>query len=386
MTVTATDTENETATATVTITLEDLPAVSIETRQERVLMSDGLVRFTFSATPRPTEDIRVPVAGVQDHAWFDIGDQTIDYIERDNETAPARFVFLPNAPVRGGDLTATLQAGEGYELGTPASATVEVVAADPLVTVRFAAASAAAAEDDGTVAATVRAETVAGAPKPLASVYADWSTTADTAAAPGDYTAATAQRLAFAPSGLRPVRGPLGSGADGDVTLRNDNAKESRERFLLTLGRRTDTHRLVQLANPDGTLCRDNAAGVNCGMEIVVTDDDNAAPTFPGAPYARSVAENSPPGTAVGSPVAADRHRRHDARVRPRRHGRGVVRRRPGHRAAQHRRRGGVRLRGHEHLRADGVRHRRQLHRLRGGDGDADRRRRRRARSSRARR
>ena len=61
VTVTATDDAAESDSVEVTIDLVDLPAVSIAALelQDRILMSDGRVQFTMSATPALTGDLTV---------------------------------------------------------------------------------------------------------------------------------------------------------------------------------------------------------------------------------------------------------------------------------------------------------------------------------------
>ena len=65
------------------------------------------------------------------------------------------------------------------------------------------------------------------------------------------------------------------------MAIVDDTAAENTERLYVTLARRSNTNRLVKRANSDGTLCEDNEAGVNCGAEIRILDDDgaNAHPT-----------------------------------------------------------------------------------------------------------
>ena len=275
VTVTATDGTTPT-TVTVTINMIDLPAVSIAPKSgDRTLLTDASVLFVLSSTPRPSGNLTINFSAEQDHDWFAVLTGSTHYYRPDDEFGEPGFFFRANAPVKSGDLTVTLQPGDGYELGT-AEATVEIVAADLLITVRAAAASYSPGEGDGTVTVTLAAETIAGA-----AAAADWFLPCELVhhGGHGDRRRhGFRERKRHGPvlrgGGLHATGRPLGvdpgcRGHPGD-----DTVEEETEQFHVTLTRGTDLHPLVKLANADGTLCKDNAAGVNCGTTVNILDNE----------------------------------------------------------------------------------------------------------------
>ena len=293
------------AVADVRINIEDTPTVTIGARQARVLMADGRVGFTLASAPAPTADLDVQVAVTsQDHAWFADRNSTGSYDADEDEWGAAFFEFDQggtNSPVRSGNVTATVQAGTGYEVGSPASATVAVVAAEPAVTVRATQATVTVVERTLSAAVTFRAETVVDAPPLAEDIYVSWETTEDSATAPQDYNAVATEDLVFRIGEFSVVGNRRVAQKTVAIVLVDDGVGEVRERLYATLSRHADTNRLVGLANADGTPC---TTASNCGAEIIIVDDDNASPVFTG-PFVRTVPENSAAGTRVGAPVTA---------------------------------------------------------------------------------
>ena len=228
VTVTATDGTTPT-TVTVTINVLNLPAISIAPVRARVLLTDDAATFVVSGSPAPAGNLTVPVTVQQEHAWIasvNIAGRVARYNQPDDEWESPGFALLANAPAKSGDLTVTLQPGDGYEIGT-ATATIEIVGADPLITVRAAAASYSPGEGDGTVTVTLTAETIADAPKPRGQAFSvNWSTTAGTATGGGtdfENSNGTVRFISpdFAQQGDRWVLSK-----DVEVTLVDDGVKE----------------------------------------------------------------------------------------------------------------------------------------------------------------
>ena len=276
VTVTATDGTTPT-TVTVTINVLNLPAISIAPVRARVLLTDDAATFVVSGSPAPAGNLTVPVTVQQEHAWIasvNIAGRVARYNQPDDEWESPGFALLANAPAKSGDLTVTLQPGDGYEIGT-ATATIEIVGADPLITVRAAAASYSPGEGDGTVTVTLTAETIADAPKPRGQAFSvNWSTTAGTATGGGtdfENSNGTVRFISpdFAQQGDRWVLSK-----DVEVTLVDDGVKEETEQFHVTLTRHSTLHPLIKLANADRSLCKDNAAGVNCGTTVTILDNE----------------------------------------------------------------------------------------------------------------
>ena len=273
VTVTATDGTTPT-TVTVTINVIDLPAISIapEPGKARLLITAGVVSVDLSGSPRPSGNLTINFSAQQDHDWFSSSSLTgsTHYDRPDDEYGQPSFTFLADAPVESGDFTVTLQPGDGYEIGT-AAATVEIVAADPVITVRAAEAAYSFGEGDGTVTVTLTAETIADAPKPRNSIFVNWSTTAGTATGGGtDFENGNGEVLFgsgnFTQQGTRWV-----ATKDIEVILVDDAVKEETEQFQVTLTRHSSLHPLVKLANVDRSLC---APGVNCGTTVTILDNE----------------------------------------------------------------------------------------------------------------
>ena len=271
VTVTATDGTTPT-TVTVTIDVLDLPAVSIAPEQARFLLAGGHIEFVMSVSPMPSTDLTVPYSAQQEHAWSPSLAGNALYLHEDNVWAVPTFNIRANAPAQSGEFAVTLKPGDGYELGT-ATATVAIVAADPVITVR-AAASYSAGEGDGTVTVTLTAETIADAPQPSNLIRVNWSTTADTATGGGTDFANGNGTVRFPSADFAPQGDRWVSTLDVEVTLVDDTVVEETEQFHVTLTRGTGLHPLVKLANADRSLCTGNAAGVNCGTTVNILDDD----------------------------------------------------------------------------------------------------------------
>ena len=186
--------------------------------------------------------------------------------------------FTAASPVESGDLTVTLQLGEGYELGAQSEVTVEIVAADPAITIRAVAASHEIAEDGGTQTVTLRAET--DRRRAPAAQFHKHRLEHDAGHGDGRRHGLRGRRRVccrstrpnYTQSGTRWV-----AEKQVEVAIVDDTAAEGTERLFVTLARRGSTNRLVKLANTDGTLCEANEAGVNCGAEIRILDDERAA-------------------------------------------------------------------------------------------------------------
>ena len=80
----------------------------------------------------------------------------------------ARRLF--NTPAQGATLSATVAPGPGYEPGTPSAASVQMVVADPAVTLRLEQAAYTFAENAAGAAVAVVARTEPGVPKPNRSI------------------------------------------------------------------------------------------------------------------------------------------------------------------------------------------------------------------------
>ena len=294
----------------VTIKIEDGVPVSIRAVRDRVLMTDGSVRFRLSSTATPERDLAVHVDATQSYPWFAETSQIGRYSASDDVWSDVIFTFDDggrNSPAITGELTATLAQGGGYEGGEQTSATVVIFADDPLITVRLVPASLTIYEDADRVPLEVRVATVLAAPKPQRDLVLRVKTVPDTATA-ADYGGGVAD-LRFEPEDFEEAdhtRDDFRWAASRTVFMDpvDDSEKEDRERLFIQLERLDETPRLARFVWADGTPC-DEAPGTACGTEVVIVDDDNSAPAFASASYRLQVNENVDPGTAVGEPLVA---------------------------------------------------------------------------------
>ena len=170
-----------------------------------------------------------------------------------------------------GAVTATLQAGAGYRLGTPAAATVTVGDDDPLPALSIA--DAAGAEADAPLAFAV--SLVNAAAPALGSgraVTVAWATADGSAVAGADYTAVADGTLTFAAGQ---------TGATIEVPLLGDALDEGEETFTVTLSApRTPgslLHAALQDAVATGTITDDDTRGVTVSEEALDIDEGASA-------------------------------------------------------------------------------------------------------------
>ena len=113
----------------VTINVTNLPGFSIAPQYERILLTDGRVRFVLTADTRPSAEVTfVNYTATQDEAWL-AAENLQGFLGHISEEAVniGGPDFKPDAPARSGNVTFTLQPGDGYELGATTSATVAIV-------------------------------------------------------------------------------------------------------------------------------------------------------------------------------------------------------------------------------------------------------------------
>ena len=169
-----------------------------------------------------------------------------------------------------GRLTATVDAGDGYDVGSPASAGVDLLVANPAVTLRLEESSYAFLEDAGTVTLNVVAETAPRVPVPanlsLNVLVRDRGL--GSALSRVDYTFQLGfLRIVasdFAPSGGRYV-----ATRSYSFTVLDDSATEGEESFLIVLSG-SGLPPAVVVTQADGAPC-----GGPCYSEVVIVDDES---------------------------------------------------------------------------------------------------------------
>ena len=169
-----------------------------------------------------------------------------------------------------GDVTATVDAASGYEVGDPSSASVRLHVGDPMVTVRFDQESYSVPEDTGLYTGIrLIARTAANVPAPKHPIPAAAFFESGTATSPEDY-AAGLLLLSFGASGWAVDGDTYVSSSPVPLTPVDDSESEDDETLRVVLGAPPDLPGTVDFVAADGTTCTDS-----CTAEVTILDDDN---------------------------------------------------------------------------------------------------------------
>ena len=172
-------------------------------------------------------------------------------------------------------LTATVQAGSGYTVGDPATASTRIRVADPAVTASFeqAAYTFDEAAGDATVAVILR--TAAGVPIPHADIffYINYELITGGASDKGDFEF-SADAIKFVPSDFTADGTNFIARKEVTLAIVDDEVNEPDEALTLTLEPLASTQAVVALRRPDGTACRTT---IRCDATVTITDNDESA-------------------------------------------------------------------------------------------------------------
>ena len=182
--------------------------------------------------------------------------------------------FAQGATVEGGTLTAAVQAGTGYALGTHASVDVAIVVG---LTVVFEMASYSVAEEAGTLEVKLVALTSAGALTPDTDATSSFYTVElDPLEAQivHDYESVSAT-VTFAPSDFSAYGSVFKAEKTVSVTIVDNTMDEQDERFALLLDITPGLLREYQnFVDTDGASCQDTLL---CPALVTITDTDIAS-------------------------------------------------------------------------------------------------------------
>ena len=176
---------------------------------------------------------------------------------------------LTGSATTNGTLTATIAANSAYTIGSDASATISLIPADPVITVRPANASFAFLEDAGTVQVVFLAEAV---PDATISASLQISLLAQlaqgTAASGADYTDAS-PFIVFQAADFSQQDGRYVASKSLNVQILDDSEQEGDEYFSV---------RMIENSVPDGVALteHDGSACSNCVYRIDIVDDESA--------------------------------------------------------------------------------------------------------------
>ena len=214
---------------------------------------------------------------------------TISADETSTEVEVLRSLFNGNA-TQSGNLTATIEAGDGYTAGMPGSATVRMVVADPAITVRPERAAYRFAEGGAEATIAVVARTAPDVPPPDGTfpmqVFSDH--TSGTATVGDDYEVLRTN-VVFGTADFTAAGDVWEARKEVSLTIVDDDVAEADETIELRL--RPDptfTPQRIRPRNADGSACVDDV----CTVSVTVAAND-------GPPVARIEITPVPPAASA---------------------------------------------------------------------------------------
>ena len=261
-----------------TTTAEATPTVSISADKTSAVFKEDGITYTLTRSGATTAALPVMVTLTQTKDFLATADlsQTVTIAAGQSTgtftVAASSFEhFAAGALVEGGTLTAAVQDGADYDLGSPSSVDVSIVIG---VTVRFEQASYTIGEAGGTLSVKLIGRTGAGAPQPT-------SMTGNIVLSSNNGSAINFTDFHFFTTTFA-----WGTGAfiaDGgrwkaehslDITITNDALDENSETFNLKVQRHASTL-AYSLVDANGNSC-----GSVCTVTVTITDDDTAGVTI----------------------------------------------------------------------------------------------------------
>ena len=278
----------------VPVTLADpreVPVLTIAVQQESYGFGIDNVVFTVTRTGTAEGEISGAVDLTQDENFegsFSRVSFTIPANETSTDVELFRSFFDGDATQSGG-LTATIKAGDGYAVGTPGSATVRMVVADPAVTVRPELAAYSFDEDGAEATITVVARTAPGVPPPSGTfamhVFSD--RTSGTATVGDDYEV-LGINVVFGTADFTVAGGVWEARKEVSLTIVDDDVAEADEIIDVRFRRTVFTPERIRPRNADGSACADDV----CTVPVTIAAND-------GPPVARIEITPVPPAASA---------------------------------------------------------------------------------------
>ena len=235
------------------------------------------VVFTVTRSEMIDSEISGSVTLTQDDTFLPAGSLSWTFtIPQDQTTATHTigWASFTGDATQSGDLTATLDEGDGYTVGTPGAATVEMVVADPAITVRPEHAAYSFDEDDASASVTFIARTAPDLPRPNVSfaVTVSAKPRSDGAGSPGDY-ASLSEIVRFDPADFVTTDDEWEARKEIALTIVDDDETEGDETFDLELERSAGLPLRIGLRNADGSVCADDV----CTVPVTIAANDGPA-------------------------------------------------------------------------------------------------------------
>ena len=246
------------------------------------------VVFTVTRTGTTEAEIGGSVTMTQDHTYLPAASLSWTFTIPANETTVSHTLSrsdFSSGATQTGDLTATLDDGDDYEVGTPGTATVEMVVADPAITIRPEHAAYSFDEDDDAASVTFIARTAPGVPRPNVNVLFTVTAVArdDGAEWPSDY-APILKTIGFAPADFVASGSEWEAPREVALTLVDDGEAEGDETFDLELEAPPGAPARIKLRQADRSACPDKGCLTpvtivdNEASELVATHDTATTP------------------------------------------------------------------------------------------------------------
>ena len=269
----------------------DEPTLTIAAGSDTYGYQIDNVVFTVTRTGTAEGEISGAVDLTQDENFvssFSRVSFTIPANETSTDVELFRLLFDGDATQSGG-LTATIEAGDGYTLGTPGSATVRMVVLDPAITVRPERAAYRFAEGHAAAKVAFVARTEPGLPRPTRAltVAAVSASRTGGAASPGDY-AAVSLEISFEPGDFTASGSEWEARKEVALSIVDDGETEGDETFDVKLERTPGLPARIRLRQADGSTC----PGGSCPVAVTIVDN-------PGAPSPRIGITPVPPGASA---------------------------------------------------------------------------------------
>ena len=257
-------------------TAEATPTVSISADKTSAVFKEDEITYTLTRSGSTTAamDVTVTLTQTKDFlATTELSKTVTISAGQTTETftveASSFQHFAAGAQVGGGTLTATVQDGTDYDLGSPSSVGVDIVIG---VMIRFEMASYSVGEAGGPLSVKLIARTGAGAPRPTSETGLI-GLSSNTGTANNTDFMFQSDTLNLLHGGFSADGGRWKSDYTMTVQITDDGLDEDDETFELKI-RRNDSDLAYSLVDASGDSC-----GSNCKVTVTITDDDTAGVT-----------------------------------------------------------------------------------------------------------
>ncbi len=256
---------------TVTVT-RGKPTVTLTAVESSTTYRLEDLSFTVSRNQAIDEALDVNVAFEQDQDFLPASGLSHTVTIPANETSATLTLEtgdFTGGATADGTLAAAIADSDGYNTGTPNSASVDFVVADPALTVRFDSVAYEFSEDDGTVSLDIVAETAPGVVLSNAFSLSVQTSGDDDSATSSDYNL-TSGGVTFEAADFAESNGALMATGSIDLTLLDDSDTEGEESFWIELSA-TDFPPAATLVQGDGTDCPSGG----CRSKVTIIDDES---------------------------------------------------------------------------------------------------------------